>query len=168
MFGLEGTVVVPAQDFPAVRLSAARAAAARGLLAVREIDPPEGIVTTDAIVDALDDDVTAVALSLVDYRTGALVDLPAIREAIGDRLLIVDAIQAFGVVDVDWRAADVITGNGYKWLRSGRGTGFARFSPAARDRIEAVLSGISGMLGDAGTLGVPGAVSYTHLRAHET
>ena len=28
MFGLEGTVVVPAQDFPAVRLSAARAAAA--------------------------------------------------------------------------------------------------------------------------------------------
>lgn len=158
MFGLEGTVVVPAQDFPAVRLSAARAAAARGLLAVREIDPPEGIVTTDAIVDALDDDVTAVALSLVDYRTGALVDLPAIREAIGDRLLIVDAIQAFGVVDVDWRAADVITGNGYKWLRSGRGTGFARFSPAARDRIEAVLSGISGMLGDAGTLGVPGVL----------
>lgn len=30
MFGLEGTVVVPAQDFPAVRVSAARAAAARG------------------------------------------------------------------------------------------------------------------------------------------
>lgn len=158
MFGLEGTVVVPAQDFPAVRVSAARAAAARGVLSVREIDPADGIVTTDAIVEALTDDVTAVALSLVDYRTGALVDLAAIREAIGDRLLIVDAIQAFGVVDVDWSVADVITGNGYKWLRAGRGTGFARFSPAARERIEPVLSGISGMRGDAGSLGVPGVL----------
>ena len=38
MFGLEGTVVVPAQDFPAVRITAHRAADARGVLAVREID----------------------------------------------------------------------------------------------------------------------------------
>lgn len=165
MFGLEGTIVVPRQDFPAIRVSAHRAAQARGVLAVREIDPPDGIVTTDAIVDALTDDVIAVALSLVDYRTGALVDLAAIREAIGDRLLIVDAVQAFGVVDADWNAADVIAGNGYKWLRAGRGTGFARFSPEARERIAPVLSGISGMVGDATSLGAPiamdGAAAYS-------
>ena len=165
MFGLEGTVAVPAQDFPAVRVTAARAAAARGLLSVREIDPPDGIVTPDAIAAALTDDVTAIALSLVDYRTGAMVDLAAIRDVVGDRLLIVDAIQAFGVVDVDWSLADVITGNGYKWLRAGRGTGFARFSPRARERIAPVLSGISGMLGDASSLGAPpvrdGAAAYS-------
>ncbi|PZU49694.1 MAG: aminotransferase [Microbacterium sp.] len=156
MFGLEGTVIVPAQDFPSVRVTAHRAAAARGVLTVREIDPPGGIVTVDAVVDALTDDVSAVALSLVDFRTGALADLAAIREAIGGRLLIVDAVQAFGVVDVDWRAADVVVGNGYKWLRAGRGTGFARFSPEARFRIAPVLSGVSGMAGDATVLGVPG------------
>lgn len=157
MFGLEGTVVVPAQDFPSVRVTAHRAAAARGALTVREIDPPDAIVTVDAVVEALTDDVSAVALSLVDFRTGALADLAGIRDAIGGRLLIVDAVQAFGVVDVDWRAADVIVGNGYKWLRAGRGTGFARFSPEARLRIAPVLSGISGMEGDAMSVGVPGA-----------
>lgn len=165
MFGLEGTVVVPAQDFPAVRITAHRAADARGVLAVREIDPAGGIVTPEAIADALGDDVTAVALSLVDYRTGALADLAGIRAVIGDRLLIVDAVQAFGVVDVDWSLADVVTGNGYKWLRAGRGTGFARFSPAARARIAPVLSGISGMAGDASVLGTPpaleGAAAYS-------
>ncbi len=157
MFGLEGTVVVPAQDFPSVRITAHRAAAARGVLSVREIDPPDGIVTVDAIADALTDDVTAVALSVVDFRTGALADLAAIRGAIEGRLLIVDAMQAFGVVDVDWSLADVVAGNGYKWLRAGRGTGFARFSPWARERIAPVLSGISGMSGDATSLGVPAA-----------
>lgn len=155
MQGLSGTVVLSAQEFPALRVTARRAQDARGRLVVREIDPPDGIVTADAVADALDDDVTAIAVSLVDYRTGALADLPALRELIGDRLLIVDAIQGFGVTDVDWAAADVVCGNGYKWLRAGRGTGFARFSDRARERIEPVLSGISGMQGDVSTPGVP-------------
>ncbi|WP_336632598.1 MULTISPECIES: aminotransferase class V-fold PLP-dependent enzyme [unclassified Microbacterium] len=157
--GLTGTVVLPALEFPAMRLAAGRAAAARGLLAVREIDPPAGIVTPADIATALTDEVTAVALSLVDFRTGAVADLEGIRGVIGDRLLIVDAIQGFGVTDVEWTAADVIVGNGYKWLRAGRGTGFARFSPRARERIEPVLSGISGMVGDETTRGVPQAVA---------
>lgn len=165
LFGLDGTVIVPSEDFPSVRLMAHRAAVTRGMLDVREIDPPDGIVTVDSVVDALTDDVTAVAVSLVDFRTGALLDLAGLRDAVGDRLLIIDAVQAFGVVDVDWSAADVVVGNGYKWLRAGRGTGFARFSPRARERIEPVLSGISGMQGDATTLGVPvpraGAAAYS-------
>lgn len=165
MFGLDGTVIVAAQDFPATRVTAHRAAAARGRLSVREIDPAGGIITVDAIRNALTDDVTAVAVSLVDFRTGALIDLTALRDAIGDRLLIVDAIQGFGVVDAPWDAADVVTGNGYKWLRAGRGTGFARFSPRAQERIVPVLSGISGMVGDPTTLGIPdtlsGAAAYS-------
>lgn len=165
MFGLKGTVIVPAQDFPSVRIMAHRAAATRDRLTVREIDPVGGVVTTDAIVEALTDDVTAVALSAVDFRTGAVADLAAIRDAIGGRLLIIDAMQAFGVLDVDWSAADVVAGNGYKWLCAGRGTGFARFSSHARERIAPVLSGISGMSGDATSLGAPapreGAAAYS-------
>ncbi|HYP72454.1 MAG TPA: aminotransferase class V-fold PLP-dependent enzyme, partial [Microbacterium sp.] len=110
MFGLEGTVLVPSRDFPSVRVTAHRAAAARGLLTVREIDAPDDVFAVDDLEPALTDDVTAVALSLVDFRTGALLDLGAIRDVIGDRLLIVDAVQAFGVVDADWNAADVVAG----------------------------------------------------------
>ncbi|MGB4137747.1 MAG: aminotransferase, partial [Microbacterium sp.] len=35
-----------------------------------------------------------------------------------------------------------------KWLRAGRGTGFARFSERARERIRPVLSGITGTTAD--------------------
>lgn len=164
LYGLDGSVIIGSREFPALTVTARRAADLRESLRVRMIEPPEGIVTVDAVAEALDDEVTAVAVSLVDYRTGALADLPALRELIGDRLLIVDAVQAFGVVDVDWAAADVVCGNGYKWLRAGRGTGFARFSDRARERIAPVLSGPAGMDGDLSSPGIPaplpGAAAY--------
>ena len=97
---------------------------------------------------ALTDDTRAVAVSLVDFRTGYRADLSALREVIGDRLLIVDAIQGFGVVEADYPAADVVCGNGYKWLRAGRGTGFAWFGERALERIAPVLSGFGGVDGD--------------------
>jgi len=49
-------------------------------------------VTPGNIRDQLTASVEAVAVSLVDFRTGYLVDLEGIRQVIGDRLLIVDAI----------------------------------------------------------------------------
>ncbi len=165
MFGLSGEVLVSPREFPSLTVAARRAQDALGRLRVRDLDTEDGFVTPDAVRDALTDDITAVALSLVDYRTGYLADLTAIREVIGDRLLIVDAIQGFGVVDADYAAADVVCGNGYKWLRAGRGTGFARFTSTARERLEPVLSGLSGMDGDLTTVGVPGprpdAMAYT-------
>ncbi len=157
MFGLSGEVLLSPHEFPSITVTARRAQDARGRLRVRELaaSGPDIFVTPEAVRDALTDDITALAVSLVDFRTGYLADLSALRDVIGDRLLIVDAVQGFGVVDADWSAADVICGNGYKWLRAGRGTGFARFSPAARERIEPVLSAAMGMAGDVTTVGVP-------------
>ncbi|WP_396655491.1 aminotransferase class V-fold PLP-dependent enzyme [Microbacterium sp.] len=146
IYGLDGGVVVGRRDFPALTVAVARAAAARGRVVPQVIDPADGHITPDAVREALTDDTCAVAVSLVDFRTGFRADLAGLREVIGeDRLLIVDAIQGFGVVDVDYTAADVVCGHGYKWLRAGRGTGFAWFSPRARERIEPVLSGFAGM-----------------------
>ncbi|REJ08182.1 aminotransferase class V-fold PLP-dependent enzyme [Microbacterium bovistercoris] len=146
LYGMSGTVIASTAEFPSVSLTAERAVqASHGALTPRWITPPGGLVTTDAVAEALSDDVTAVAVSHVDFRTGYRADLAALRELIGpDRLLIVDAVQSFGVVDVDWSVADVIAGHGYKWLRAGRGTGFARYSERARARIRPVLSGIAG------------------------
>lgn len=146
LYGLSGAVIASTAEFPSVSLTLERAAlASRGAVSPRWIAPPDGRVTTDAVAGALDDEVSAVAVSHIDFRTGYRVDLAALRGLIGpDRLLIVDAVQSFGIVDDDYAAADVVVGHGYKWLRAGRGTGFARFSARARERIVPVLSGITG------------------------
>lgn len=160
VYGLAGGVLVSPREFPSLTVSTARAQAARGVLRVRElVTEHPGFVTPDAVRASLTDDIEVVALSLVDYRTGYLADLTAIRDVIGDRLLIVDAMQGFGVVDADWSAADVVAANGYKWLRAGRGTGFAWYSERALERIDPVLSGFAGMAGELGDLDVPGAAA---------
>ena len=105
--------------------------------------------------EALTDDTRALAVSLVDFRTGYRADLPALRDVIGDRLLIVDAIQGFGMIDADYSVADVVCGHGYKWLRAGRGTGFAWFGDRALERIAPVLSGFRGVDGDLPLDAVP-------------
>lgn len=146
LYGLRGGLVLSRSEFPSLTVAATRAADALGRLHPQWIEPEDGFVTADAVRAALTDETTAVAVSLVDYRTGYRADLAALREVIGpDRLLIVDAIQGFGVVDVDYSAADVVAGHGYKWLRAGRGTGFTWFGARARERIEPVLSGFAGM-----------------------
>ncbi|WEK62588.1 MAG: aminotransferase class V-fold PLP-dependent enzyme [Candidatus Microbacterium colombiense] len=149
LYGLQGTVVASSAEFPSISVTLERAASAsHGALTPRWITTDDGRVTVDEVSNALDDDVTALAVSHVDFRTGYRADLDALREAIGpDRLLIVDAVQSFGIIDADFSAADVVVGHGYKWLRAGRGTAFASFSPRARERITPVLSGITGTAG---------------------
>ncbi|MFF5625934.1 aminotransferase class V-fold PLP-dependent enzyme [Microbacterium sp. NPDC012755] len=146
LYGLSGAVVAATGEFPSVSLTLERAAqASHGALVPRWISPEDGRVTPDAVAGVLDDEVSAVAVSHVDFRTGYRVDIAALRELIGaDRLLILDAVQSFGLVEADYAAADVVVGHGYKWLRAGRGTGFAWFSARARERIVPVLSGITG------------------------
>ena len=146
LFGLSGAVIASTAEFPSVSLTLERASTASDRAIIpRWITPEDGRVTADAVREALDDEVVALAVSHVDFRTGYRTDLAALREAIGpDRLLILDAVQSFGVIDVDYSAADVVVGHGYKWLRAGRGSAFAWFSPRARERISPVLSGITG------------------------
>jgi selenocysteine lyase/cysteine desulfurase len=149
LFGLSGGILLSRREFPAFPIAVQRAADAFGDVEPHWIDPDDGFVTVDAVREALTDDVAAVGVSLVDYQTGYLADLAGIREAIGDRLLIVDAVQGFGTVDVDFAAADVVCGNGYKWLRAGRGTGFTVFSDRALDRLTPAFSGTAGAASEA-------------------
>ena len=144
--GVSGAVIASTAEFPSVSLTLERAATASDhAVTPRWITPADGRVTPEAVAAALDDDVTALAVSHVDFRTGYRADLAALRDVLGpDRLLIVDAVQSFGVIDVEHTIADVVVGHGYKWLRAGRGTGFAWFSARARERIAPVLSGITG------------------------
>lgn len=144
MFGLTGSVLMSRDEFPSMPLAAERAAEHRHVLTPAWLDTEHGRVTPGQIRDQLTDAITAVAVSLVDYRTGFLSDIEGIREVIGDRLLIVDAIQGFGVVNAPYEVADVVATGGQKWMRAGWGTGFLALSDRALDRLVPVFSGITG------------------------
>jgi selenocysteine lyase/cysteine desulfurase len=149
-FGLPGgEVLVAGAEFPANLYPWWRAQEA-GRITVRLMgagfqasDPHP--VTPELIRAHLTEAITAVAVSAVDFRTGFRVDLPGIREAIGDRLLIVDGIQGFGVSDLPWTAADAVVVGGQKWLRAGWGCGFLALSDRALDRLGNTLGGWTGV-----------------------
>lgn len=148
MFGITGGVALSPAEFPALTVAAVRAQEALGVLAPVWLETDHGHLTPGNIRDQLTPATRAVAVSLVDFRAGYLVDLDGIRQVIGDRLLIVDAIQGFGVVDAPYEVADVIASGGQKWVRSGWGTGFLALSDRAIDQLTPVFSGFPGTEGD--------------------
>lgn len=148
IYGLAGGLMLGRGEFPSLTIAATRASEALGSVQLQWLEPVDGMITPDVVAESLTDDTRALAVSLVDFRTGYRADLGALRDVIGDRLLIVDAVQGFGMIDADYAAADVVCGHGYKWLRAGRGTGFAWFGDRALERIAPVLSGFCGVDGD--------------------
>ncbi len=148
MFGLTGTVLLSPGEFPSVPIAAVRANEALHSVQPAWLETDHGKVTPGLIREQLEANVAAVAVSLVDSRTGYLCDLEGIRQVIGDRLLIVDAIQGFGVVDAPWEAADVVVTGGQKWCRAGWGTGVMALSERAAEQLTPVFSGYTGTADD--------------------
>jgi len=140
-FNSRGEVLVSAAEFPANTYPWARAEQA-GRVRLRRME--SGYVTADRVAEALTAETAVVSVSAVDFRTGYRADLAALREVVGDRLLVVDGIQGFGVIEAPWEVADVLVAGGQKWLRAGWGTGFAVLSDRALERMDPILSGWTG------------------------
>jgi len=159
MFGLTGDVLLSPADFPSLPFAAVRAAEALHVAEPLWLDTgtedTAGQVTPGQVRDQITPGTAAVAVSLVDSRTGFRADLEGIRQVIGDRLLIVDAIQGFGVVDAAYEAADVVASGGQKWVRSGWGTGFLALSDRAVERLTPVVSGFPGTADAAAGAALP-------------
>jgi len=87
-----------------------------------------GAVRLDDLVKAVDDGTRVVAISHVEWLTGARHDLRAVAEVAHDHgaYLVVDGIQAAGAVRVDVRRDDVdfYACGSYKWLLGCSGAGF--------------------------------------------
>ena len=152
-FGVRGEVLLSLDEFPA-NIEPWRRAEQAGRLRLRALPGSGGgggldagtRVTPQRVADALSPAITAVSVSAVDFRTGYRADLAGIRRAIGpDRLLIVDAIQGFGMIESDWSAADAVAVGGQKWLRAGWGTGFVQYSELGMTLIEPALAGWTGV-----------------------
>ena len=123
-FGLPGgSVVIPETEFAANLYPWVRAGE-EGRIRPEMIEVPGGRLTADLIAAAVDFSTVAVAVSHVDYRTGYRCDLAAIREATGEALLVVDAVQALGAMRSSMEHADVLIAGGHKWaLRGNVGLG---------------------------------------------
>ncbi len=93
----------------------------------------------------IDDKTRIVAISQVQYASGFRADLERLGRAARahDALLVVDVIQALGVVPIDVEAelVDVAAGACHKWLLTPEGVGLLYLSARARERIQPTLVG---------------------------
>lgn len=144
-FGLPGgAVLVPEAEFPGNLYPWFRAEQA-GRIQTRFLTPVRGRITPGLFAEAMHGEVSALAFSAVDYHTGFRCDLAGIREAAGEALVVVDAVQALGVLDMPWEAADVVAAGGHKWLRAGLGVGIMALSERALERLQPALTGWLGV-----------------------
>jgi kynureninase len=119
-------IVVAEDEFPTDRYVLAGLAASCGAeLRVVGCDPDDG-PALEALEAALDQDVALVCLSLVGYRSGALLDLPAVTRLVhaAGALVLWDLSHAAGAVPIDLQdgGADLAVGCTYKYLNGGPGS----------------------------------------------
>jgi serine---pyruvate transaminase len=102
-------------------------------------------VDPDAVARALAEnpEVEVVYTTHSETSTGVVNDLRAIREAAGDRILVVDAVSALGVVDLPMDAwgVDVVVAGSQKGLMAPPGLAFVAASPRAIARAAEKRSG---------------------------
>ncbi|HVG37933.1 MAG TPA: aminotransferase class V-fold PLP-dependent enzyme, partial [Pyrinomonadaceae bacterium] len=129
----------PSNVYPWLRLRAAHG------VEVRFCEERDGRIDLDELIALIDDRTRIVAISLVQYASGFRADTERLGRAARrhDALLVVDVIQAMGVmpIDVEAQLIDVAAGACHKWLLTPEGVGLLYLSDRARERIEPTLVG---------------------------
>jgi kynureninase len=120
------SIVTDLLNFPTDRYVLEGLAAARGLTLVPVAsDPVDGVQVAD-VVNAVSAETALLALSHVDYRSGALADMAAITAAVHDvgALVLWDLAHSVGSVPIALDAAgvDLAVGCTYKYLDAGPGS----------------------------------------------
>ncbi len=104
-----------------------------------------GRVHVDDVRELVDERTRLVAVSFVDWSTGARTDLAALGEFCQTRgiLFCVDGIQGVGAIQLDVEEAgiDCLAVGGHKWLLAPEGYGCLFVSRRVADRISSVLHG---------------------------
>ncbi len=131
-------IVVEPTTFPTDGYVAAGVARTLGM-EVRWCDPADPAA-------ALDEDVAVLALTHVDFRSGAMFDLAAVTAAAHEAgaLMLWDLCHSAGAVPVDLTAvdADLAVGCTYKYLNGGPGSpAFVWVAPRHQDQLDQPITG---------------------------
>jgi selenocysteine lyase/cysteine desulfurase len=123
-------------EFPTVDLAAARLR--RAGVEIRLAHAVGGAVAPEALVALLHRRVRAMVVSLVSFKTGAMLDLVPVSAACRatGTLLVVDATQALGAVTVAAELADVVVASCFKWLLGAHGAAVLYVRGAAAVELE--------------------------------
>ena len=129
----------PSNVYPWLRLREAQG------VEVRMCEERDGRIDLEEMIALIDAKTRIVAVSQVQYASGFRADLERLARAARahDALLVVDVIQAMGVIrtNVEAELIDGAAGAGHKWLLTPEGVGILYLSDRARDRIEPTLVG---------------------------
>ncbi len=132
MLAPPGEVLTSASEFPSVTLPwIARGRTVRYLESAKD-----GALTVKAIEAAMSEDTRVLALSHVQYASGARLDLEAIGALCRARgiMFVCDATQSFAAfpIDVSRIQPDVLVFSGYKWACAGYGVAGMYVAPRLR------------------------------------
>jgi cysteine desulfurase/selenocysteine lyase len=112
---------------------------------VRMCPERDGRIDLDELTSLIDYKTRIVAISQIQFASGFRADLERLGRAARahDALLVVDIIQALGVVPIDLQSelVDVAAAACHKWLLTPEGVGLLYLSERARERVEPTLVG---------------------------
>jgi len=124
--GRKGNIVLNDLEFPA-NVYPWLAKEKQGIT-VRYVKSKKGVVSTEDFERCIDENTIAVPLSHVSYANGLKFDVESIAERVHKRdgLMVVDAIQSAGAIEIDVnkQGIDILTCGCSKWILGPHGTGF--------------------------------------------
>ncbi|MCW2308504.1 aminotransferase class V-fold PLP-dependent enzyme [Rhodobium gokarnense] len=119
-----------------------RPLSARGIETRIVPERPDGTVSEDDLIAAMDARTRVLSVAWVTYGIGQRMDLDLLAEACRERgvLMLVDAIQALGVLDrrLDALGAHVVGAGGHKAQLSVAGAGLMYITPEVLDQVRPV------------------------------
>lgn len=142
--GRRNKIVAADLDFPTV-LYVHQAQTKRGAR-LEVVKSEDGMtIPMERFLDAIDEETLLVPISHVLFRSGAIVDIPAIVERarkVG-ALVILDCYQSAGTVPLDVSALGVefAVGGSVKWLCGGPGAAYLYVRPDLAPRLEPTVTG---------------------------